>query len=157
MRLNFFVIIAAVCLLGACTAETKQDDKLLNAAELVNNPKNPDGTISADTSELPFLHLDSSPTYDFGKVAEGEKVQALFKFTNTGKSPLIISNVETSCGCTVSEYSKEAIAPGKQGWIKATYDSYGRPGSFQKTITVHANTFPNTTKLLIIGDVTPAN
>jgi len=151
-------ILLFVCLMVAfasCENKAAKEDSLLDASKLVNNPKNSNGTLNKDTSNLPFLHLTVPSTHDFGKIQEGEKVQTTFTFTNTGQSPLLISNTETSCGCTVSECSKEPIQPGGAGWIKATFDSYKRPGSFQKTLKVYANTYPNVTNLVIIGDVVP--
>ena len=75
-----------------------------------------------------------------GKVSEGEKVQIEYKFINTGSNPLVISNVIASCGCTVAEKPEAPIAPGKEGFIKASFDSKGRVGSNHKTLTVIANT-----------------
>ncbi|RYD75986.1 MAG: DUF1573 domain-containing protein [Sphingobacteriales bacterium] len=75
-----------------------------------------------------------------------------FVFTNTGKTPLIITDVKTSCGCTVAEYPKEPIAPGAKGAIKAMY-SAGSMGKFSKFITVTANIPGNKVDLNIFGEV----
>jgi hypothetical protein len=77
---------------------------------------------------------------DFGKIAEGQKLEVVYHFTNTGTRPLIISKVEPGCGCTVAETPKEPIAPGNEGLIKAAFDSNGRIGSQHKSIMVYANT-----------------
>jgi hypothetical protein len=76
----------------------------------------------------------------FGKIAEGQKLEVVYHFTNTGTRPLIISKVEPGCGCTVAETPKEPIAPGNEGLIKAAFDSNGRIGSQHKSIMVYANT-----------------
>ena len=79
-----------------------------------------------------------------GKVTEGEKVEIAYKFINTGTNPLVISNVMASCGCTIAEKPEAPIAPGKEGYIKASFNSQGRIGANHKTLTVYANTAEGT-------------
>lgn len=91
---------------------------------------------------------------DFHLVEEGEVVQGSFVFTNEGKYPLVIYDVNTSCGCTVADYPRGEIAPGEQGTISVKYDSEGSSGMrISKEVTVNANTTPAKTKLRIIADV----
>lgn len=78
--------------------------------------------------------------HDFGKITEGDKVTYVFSFENTGEADLIISDAKGSCGCTVPEYPKEPIAPGKQGKIKVSFSSAGKKGLQYKTVTLMANT-----------------
>lgn len=92
-------------------------------------------------------------TYNFGTVKEGEKVEHVYKFKNTGNDPLIISNAQGSCGCTVPQWPKEPIAPGKSGEIKVVFDSKGKSGKQNKTVTITANTEPATTTINIAGEV----
>jgi hypothetical protein len=82
--------------------------------------------------------LDS--TKDFGTIQEGQKLEVSFRFKNTGDKPLVIQRVQPSCGCTVAEQSKEPIAPGGEGQIKAVFNSQGHVGTNHKTLTVYANT-----------------
>ncbi len=91
--------------------------------------------------------------YDFGTVSEGEKVEHIYKFKNTGKDPLVISNAQGSCGCTVPQWPKEPVAPGKSGEIKVVFDSKGKVGKQNKTVTITANTEPTTTTINITGEV----
>lgn len=93
--------------------------------------------------------------HDFGKIKEGTMANYEFTFTNTGKAPLVLSNVQPSCGCTTPEWSKEPIMPGAKGVIKASFNSYGRPGSFQKYITVKSNASNGEITLTIKGTVEP--
>lgn len=87
----------------------------------------------------PSIQFEST-TYDFGSIKEEKGlVTGVFKFKNTGKSDLQILSVRPSCGCTTSEYTKEAIKPGGSGVIKATYDPNHRPGVFNKSIAVTTN------------------
>ena len=75
---------------------------------------------------------------DYGTIKKQSDGVRAFTFTNTGNAPLIISEVKTSCGCTVPTYSKEAILPGEVGEIKIKYDTK-RLGSFTKSVTVTSN------------------
>lgn len=80
-----------------------------------------------------------SQEHDFGKVYEGETVGWYFKYRNTGNAPLIITKANASCGCTVPEFRKEPLAPGKEGFIKVIFDTSGRSDKQTKTITVESN------------------
>lgn len=91
---------------------------------------------------------------DFKSVESGEVVQGSFVFTNEGKYPLVIYEVNTSCGCTVADYPRGEIAPGEKGMISVKYDSEGSAGMrISKEVTVNANTTPAKTKLKIVADV----
>jgi hypothetical protein len=119
--------------------------------EIVNNPITAAGT--ADTSQLPVFDFEST-NHEFGSIKEGEVVTYNFKFKNSGKSPLIITSANASCGCTVPEYSKDPVAPGGNGFIKVTFNSEGKHGMVSKTVTLLANTIPNTKVLTISADIT---
>ncbi len=94
--------------------------------------------------------------HNFGEIKEEKgKVVHEFSFTNTGQQPLVIHNVRASCGCTSPEWSRQPIAPGGKGYVKATFDPQNRPGNFNKTITVTANTEQPNTILRITGTVSP--
>ncbi len=91
-------------------------------------------------------------THDFGKIEQGKPVTHEFAFTNTGTTPLVISNVRGSCGCTVTDYTKEPIAPGKTGMVKATFNA-AAIGAFNKSIRVTANVEGANETLYIKGEV----
>jgi hypothetical protein len=93
--------------------------------------------------------------HDFGKIKEGVQASYSFEFTNTGKAPVVISNVQPSCGCTTPEWTREPIMPGKTGKVTALYNSAGRPGNFNKTITVVNNGEVSQIILTIQGSVIP--
>lgn len=98
----------------------------------------------------------SKTTHDFGKINEADgRVTTIFEFTNNGMMPLVLSNVKASCGCTTPKWTHEPIEPGTTGQITVTYNPNGRPGRFQKTITVTSNASEPTTKLYIKGEVIP--
>ncbi len=94
--------------------------------------------------------------HDFGTVKEGVQAEHTFKFTNTGKEPLVITNVQASCGCTTPTWSKEPIKPGAQGSVTAIYNSKGRPGNFNKAVTVTSNAKTAQKVLFIKGNVEAA-
>ena len=98
----------------------------------------------------------SKTTHDFGKINEADgRVTTIFEFTNEGMVPLVLTNVKASCGCTTPKWTHEPIEPGAKGNITVTYNPNGRPGRFQKTITVTSNATEATTKLYIKGEVIP--
>lgn len=93
--------------------------------------------------------------HDFGVIDEGDRVEHLFKFKNTGSEPLILEKCKGSCGCTVPECPKEPIAPGAEGEIKVVFNSKGKKNKQTKTVTITANTEPIQTQLKIMANVTP--
>jgi hypothetical protein len=95
----------------------------------------------------------SKETHDFGDVTEGKMASYEFEITNTGNQPLIISNVQASCGCTSPHWTREAIMPGKSGVVKATYNSQGRPGIFSKSLTIMSNSNNGNKIVYIKGNV----
>ncbi len=95
-------------------------------------------------------------TYDFKEIPEGPQVTHEFKFTNTGKEPLVLSNVRASCGCTTPSWPKEPILPGKDAAILVTYNTQGRPGNFSKSITITSNSDSPNKVIYIKGEVVKA-
>jgi hypothetical protein len=144
MKRLFPVLIFALCLLAACNS--KSDGKL--STDLVTSPKS-----ATQTSDKQAAIKFDKEEHDFGTLLQGEVVSYSFHFTNTGNVPLIISDVTSSCGCTVGEYPREPIAPGGKGIIKATYDSKGHHGFQSRYLTVMSNTIPAKTTLRISGKV----
>lgn len=102
----------------------------------------------------PKLKFDKTE-HDFGVINEGEIVETVFSFTNSGKSELIITSAKGSCGCTVPEWPKEPIMPGEEGQIKVKFDSDRKPNLQQKQITLVTNTDQGKEILKIKAQVTP--
>jgi uncharacterized protein DUF1573 len=113
------------------------------------------GQLAAPVGPVTALKF-AETEFNFGKIASGEKVSHEYKFTNTGKEPLVITNAKGSCGCTVPQWPKEPIAPGASSSILVEYDSKGKSGAQTKQVTITANTDPPQTIIYIKGDVTPA-
>ena len=97
----------------------------------------------------------SKTEHDFGVMNEGDVVETMFSFKNTGKSALIITNVSSSCGCTIPEWPKEPIAVGGTGEIKVKFNSYGKPNNQRKTVTLTTNTAQGKETVVIKAQVTP--
>ena len=94
--------------------------------------------------------------HDFGKIHEEDgRVSVVFNFKNEGMAPLVLSNVRASCGCTTPTWTKEPVEPGQTGSITVTYNPNGRPGRFQKTVTITSNASEATKKVFIKGEVIP--
>ena len=95
-------------------------------------------TPPQENKNAPELKFDIE-TYDFGTIKQGDKVTYDFNFTNTGKEPLIISNASGSCGCTVPLWPKEPIAKSGKGVIHVEFNSAGKMGMQDKTVTITSN------------------
>jgi hypothetical protein len=134
------------------TACENADKKTADAAPTTNQPTEA-AEAAAPTEITTIQWLDSSQ--NFGKVTDGEKVVITFHFKNTGTKPLVISNVQASCGCTVPSKPEEPIAPGAEGKITAEFNSEGRVGKASKNITVTANTKEGVAVLMFEGEVLP--
>ena len=105
-----------------------------------------------DTLNMAKIQLEEN-RYDFGEITEGGIVKHSFKFKNTGKMPLIITDVQTTCGCTVPSWNKNAIQPNAMDEIKVEFNSAGKEGNMDKPITIIANTFPVRTEFKLVGQV----
>ena len=135
----FLGLIAATLLL-ACNQAPKTDSAATT-------------TAAATATNGPVMKFDTE-SFDFGKIPSGDKVTYNFKFTNTGKSPLIIKDAVASCGCTVPEWSpKTPIMPGNKGVIHVVFNSTGKEGLQDKLITITSNTNPPQNMVHLVGEV----
>ena len=114
------------------------------------------GKATVDKATAPVMTF-AKESHDFGQVNEGDKVVFDFFFTNTGKSALIISSATATCGCTVPEYPKQPLAPGKTGIIHVVFNTTGKSGMQNKIITLTTNTFKGNEELHLVGNVKPKN
>ncbi|MDF2432288.1 MAG: hypothetical protein JWP44_1919 [Mucilaginibacter sp.] len=143
MKKLFLTLIAAGMLISACN----QSNQTGNSATAAN-------TTAANAADAPSMKFDKD-THDFGKIKSGDKVTYDFKFTNTGKSPLIITDAVATCGCTKPEWPKTPVKPGESGMIHVTFNSAGKMGLQDKMITITANTNPAQNMVHLIGEVNP--
>ena len=131
-------ILLSACAGGEGDKKIQSADELLKADKITNskiyhNPVSADKPVSPD--EAAKLSFDEV-AFDFGKVKEGEVVEHLFKFKNSGKAPLVITNATSTCGCTVPLWPKEPIPPGQTGEIKVSFNSKGKNGLEEKEIYI---------------------
>jgi hypothetical protein len=106
--------------------------------------------VNAQTKPAEFKF--ETETHDFGKVALNKPVIYTFNFTNVGDAPLIITKVETTCGCTVGEYTQTPVKKGEKGFVKVTLTPAGSPLPFNKAITLTSNARTTTKVLYVKGE-----
>ena len=135
----FFVMAAALV-----SCNTKKMDQV--AAEAARQQIN---DALKDSTQVKLV--DS--VYNFGAIAEGEKVEHNFRFKNIGSKPLVITASQPSCGCTVAEKPEKPVLPGETDFIKVVFNSKGKEGHQEKTIIVSSNAKPAFTTLKLLGEV----
>ncbi|CAG0968466.1 MAG: DUF1573 domain-containing protein [Bacteroidetes bacterium] len=139
-------LISFITVLFFASCENKESEI---SSDLINNPNT---ASEVDPEHMPVITFDNE-VYDFGEIVQGEKVNHSFTFKNTGNADLLISSAQGSCGCTVPTWPKEPIKPGETGKIDVEFDSNGKQGKQNKTVTLVANTLPNTTVIAIKGEI----
>ena len=137
MKALFISVLAAGLLFASC-----------------GQSNNSSAATTGTAAEAPVMKFDKD-IHDFGKIKPGGIVTYDFKFTNTGKSPLIISDGYATCGCTKPSWPKTPIKPGDTGIVHIVFDSRGKSGLQDKLITITANTNPAQNQMHLIGEVTP--
>ncbi|MEZ4987045.1 MAG: DUF1573 domain-containing protein [Saprospiraceae bacterium] len=152
---GWFVLVL-VLMLSACNQDQDQTtstaaDGSGTIAEIIRNPITAQET-EMDASQLAKFSF-SEPTFDFGEVEEGDVITHRFAFTNAGEVPLVISDVRSTCGCTVADWPKTPIQPGGSASIDVRFDSKNKGGKQNKPITITANTIPAKTILYLNGFV----
>lgn len=121
-----------------------------------NSATNPNQTSTTVTAPVVNPNAGefqwTEETHDFGNIPQGKPVEWKFEFTNTGKEPIIISTVQKTCGCTVTDWTKEPIMPGQKGFVSAQYNA-AKEGPFTKAITVQSDAKTPSVKLFFKGTV----
>ncbi|HEY4935561.1 MAG TPA: DUF1573 domain-containing protein [Puia sp.] len=127
MRYAYFVLF-----IGSFLYSCRENDSKLKGSGSMQIPK--------DSSLFTKITWLDSTSRNFGTIPEGQKLEVEYRFLNSGNKPLIIARVQPSCGCTIAEQPEEPIMPGKEGVIKASFNSEGRVGVNNKKLYVIANT-----------------
>ncbi len=140
MKLFFLIAITAI---SYTSCDIKRKDKIADDQSKALEQAKKDST----TVQI----IDT--TYNFGKVTDGELVEYSYRFKNTGNKPLVVTDANASCGCTVPEKPEKPILPGEMGFIKIVFNSKGRVGEAHKTITVHSNAKPDFPPLQLTGEI----
>jgi hypothetical protein len=148
MRKFIFTAACTLMMAGLAMGQTKAQPK-----------KSAVKKTTATETKAPAVPQTATPSFiwekishNFGKIPQGNPVTVTFNFKNNGKEALIITNAQASCGCTTPDWTKEPVAPGKTGFIKATYNA-ASVGPFSKSITVTSNVGPEPTILSLSGEV----
>jgi hypothetical protein len=144
---HLMLILSLLLLFAAC-----KNKNSTVGVENIHNPATAGGISDEAKAKMPVITFEKI-THDFGPVIQGERVSYTFKFTNTGKSNLVISSTNSTCGCTTSAPPQTPIKPGETGEIKVTFDSRLKHGVINNQVLVAANTYPATTLLRITADV----
>ncbi|MGW8315377.1 MAG: DUF1573 domain-containing protein [Bacteroidales bacterium] len=129
-------------LIGGCHG---QNDSVVKN---VDNQEN----ISVDPSETPALTFDTL-AHDFGTILEGERVVCYFDYENSGGGSLMINDIETTCGCTIPDWSREPLAPGERNTLQIVFDATRRSGLQLKQVTVYSNAENSKVQLMIRANV----
>jgi hypothetical protein len=145
------MICLSASLLWAC--ETKKEEAqdapaAAVEASLAKPEAQPTAEAPAPQGPVAVFQFEEE-LHDFGTIKQGDKVKHVFKFKNVGEVPLTITNIKASCGCTTPSWTKEPIAPNGSGEIEVEFNSAGKVGLQQKSITITANV-ENGTKVVNI-------
>ncbi len=142
-------LILLLVSLALVSCNSSSDQKTITT-DLVNSPL----TANSNAEKVLTPNIEMLETsYNFGEIQQGESVTHDFILKNTGDADLIISAAKGSCGCTVPEWPKNPIAKGEDAVIKVTFNSAGKSGKQNKTVTLVTNAIPNTKVLTINGNV----
>jgi len=147
MKIIQFIL---VFLIGGFLVSCENNNNSKIDTEVINNPKSADGKLKPyEKAQITFNKTE----HDFGKIIQGELVKTTFRYTNTGKVDLLISKVSTTCGCTVADYTRDPVKPGKKGTVDIIFDSRGKKGHQNKTVTVLSNATSNRTTLRVKANI----
>ncbi len=115
-------------------------------------------SVAQEASNVPgpVITFEESE-FNFQDIHQGDKVEHIFDFENTGDAPLIITNVQTTCGCTATNWEREPILPGAKSSIKVNFNSAGKMGRQNKVITIISNSVAPLNQIKITTNVLPPN
>jgi hypothetical protein len=151
-----YLFVSAVALsafMFSCNSETSETEVVDETTVVAPEVNTEEALPTTVVTELTSLSIDRME-HDFGKIPDTAPVETSFVITNTGDKPLLVTNAQGSCGCTVPEYPKEPLAPGESRDMKISFNPNGKEGVNNKTVTITANTEPATTIINIKSDVT---
>ena len=125
-----------------------------NSNVVTTNNINSNLVANNSNGKYPVMTFDRK-VHDFGNIIDGQAQETVFNYTNTGDAPLVISEIKSTCGCTVPQWPRQPIPVGGSGEIKVQFDSSNKPGMQNKVVTITANTESKVKKLLIRAQVNP--
>ncbi len=144
---TLFIVMLTAAAFSQTPATSEQSPNSATPASSVAAP-----VVNPNAGEFQWVE----ETHDFGNIPQGKPVEWKFEFTNSGKEPIIISTVQKTCGCTVTDWTKEPIMPGQKGFVSAQYNA-AKEGPFTKAITVQSDSKTPSVKLFFKGTVEKAD
>lgn len=153
-------LLAGILLMSGCNSDGEKDERIDALEQKISQleqgqvtpPANVQSVAAADPGSVGQFEFEEIE-YDFGTINEGKVVEHEFEFTNVGQAPLVISNVQASCGCTSPDWTKTPVKPGDKGFVKVVFNSTAKPGVQSPTVSIQANTSPSVTRLRLKGTV----
>lgn len=149
----FLLLLLSISLVWTACEKTDESAEGEENLEVVDgnseSAENPNATPDMPVTTVSF----EEESHNFGKIKDGDKVQHIFKFKNTGTEKLVVKNVKPSCGCTTPEWTKDPIEPGGEGFIQIEFDSSGKVGTQNKSVTVELNIAEKIKTLTFTGEV----
>lgn len=150
--------LSLLAILSLYSCKKNEGDQQKGGDTLLVKPAGP--IMERDIVEEAKKHAETSlalsePSFDFGKIKKGDVVEHVFEVTNTGKNPLVISNVQPTCGCTIPDFTKDPIAPGQKGKITLKFNSANFDGVVHKSAEVYANVAQVPIELTFTADIQP--
>ncbi|WP_343659969.1 DUF1573 domain-containing protein [Chryseobacterium sp.] len=161
--------IIALSIIGFGLVSCKKENKETQGTETATTDSAATTPLLVDSTRTSVTHDKAAPvsnepstsvalsenSFDFGKIKKGDKVEHVYEITNTGKNPLIISEVKPGCGCTAPDFTKEPIMPGKKGKVTLHFDSSSFDGNVQKYADVFANVEKSPIRLTFTANIQP--
>ena len=152
----FVSTLALATFMFSCNSESSQEE--VGTEQTTETTVVEPSTVTEPTVETAVATATTILTvdrmeHDFGKIPDTAPVETSFVITNDGDEPLLITNAQGSCGCTVPEYPKDPIPPGESRDMKVSFNPTGKEGVNNKTVTITANTEPATTIIYVKSDV----
>jgi len=138
-KIVYFFLLAAF--LMACDSKKQVETSIEQATT--------DSTASQALAAFEFKEME----HDFGLIEEGEIVKHSFEFKNVGEAPLVISNIEVSCGCTTGDYTRTPVAVGESGKVEVQFNSMGKSGKQHKPVTILANVNGGSVKVNLYAEI----
>jgi hypothetical protein len=148
-KILFVSTIALTAFMYSCKSDAPSTEETTTEPVVIENTTGPESVITSNVpTEMTSMSVDRME-HDFGKISDVAPVETKFVITNTGDKPLLITNAQGSCGCTVPDYPKDPIAPGESRDMQVSFNPSGKEGPTMKTVTITAN-IPEATQILNI-------
>ena len=142
LKRNFYLFIILLSVLAACKSGPARHSAQSKGVAS-------ESSDSSATAKIEF----AGTAHNFGDIVQGEIVTHTFKFKNTGNKPLLIKNIETSCGCLSADYDKKPVPPGEEGSVEIKFDTEGIFGKQYKIITIFADIPEKVTEIKVLADI----